>query len=113
MQRIVPDEKFYDLPCSIVAVSLAKGGQIIPTEVSKTDGYMTLRDMNTYVRQNLSVAKRTDYKRGQRPILKALRLDGRAIVCVLGHYIYLENETYYSFFQNDYDQVVAVWKLKD
>ena len=112
MVQIVPDTTLYGWPCSMVAVAGANGGQLIPVQTSKDDGYMTLRDMNTYVRQNLSVAKRTDYRRGERPLLKDLKVDGRAIVCVLGHYVFVEEDRYYSFYRNDNDEVVAIWFLK-
>jgi len=112
MNHILPSDYLINDPCSIVAVAIANGGVKIPVQVSKADGYMTLSDMNRYVRDNLSVAKRTDYKRGQRPKLKDLKVNGRAIVCVLGHYLYVDGEDYYSFFDNHDDEVVAMWLLK-
>lgn len=33
-------------------------------------------------------------------------------VCLLGHYIYIDNDNYYSFFDNDEDEVVCIWWLK-
>lgn len=113
MIRICPDETLINEPCSVVAVAVANGGNKIPVQVSKADGYMTLEDMNRYVRSNLHVAKRVYYKRGQRPKLCELECNGRAIICVLGHYIYVEDEKYYSFFDNLNDDVISIWFLKD
>ena len=118
MKRIMPSVPDYDLnnlPCSIVAVSCALGYVPDFTEYMKklkSDGYATLNASNRFIRDNLDVKKRTDYKRGQRPLLKDLHLDRRAIVCVYGHLVYLDHETYWSFFENEDDDVVAVWELK-
>ncbi len=116
MRRINPSYNLRNLPCSICAVSSALG--FIPEgtdEYSKKlrdDGYATLNDANRYIRDNLDVVKRTDYKRGQRPKLRDLHADGRAIVCVYGHFIYVNHEDYWSFFENEDDDVVTVWRLK-
>ena len=36
----------------------------------------------------------------------------KAIICLLGHYIYAERENYWLFFDNETDPVVCVWWLK-
>lgn len=80
----------------------------------KSDGYVTLKDMNSLVRKNFVVKKRLTFKRGERPTLKDFIRDNphkTAIVCCLGHYLYLQEGTYYSFFNNDNDDVVSVWLL--
>lgn len=112
MIRIVPAPEYEGEPCSIVGIGCATGKHLHFT-TSHADGYMTLRDMNRIIRDNCKVKKRFDYKRGQRPRLGDLHLEGRALVCVYGHFIYLEGETYYSFFDNEDDEVVAVWILAD
>ena len=113
LRRITPNSALNGVPCSIVAVSCALGKS--PEEIPelKDDGYATLNSANKYIRKNLKVRKRGDYKRGERPLLKDLNLDGKGIVCVLGHYLFLDHDKYYSFFENDYDDVVAVWILGD
>lgn len=37
----------------------------------------------------------------------------RAAVCVLGHFIYVNGEDYWSFFNNENDPVVCVWYIKE
>lgn len=116
MKRVEPNKSLYSYPCSITAVSCAKGNNHlyignVPEHIGK-DGYVTLKDANRYIRDSLHVKKRIDYKRGQRPLLNNLHIDGKAIICVLGHFLYADGETYYSFFDNENDEVVAVWLLK-
>lgn len=112
MKQIIPDNKYNGLPCSIVAVSCAKK-ELVMTSTSHTDGWMTLKDNNKYVRENLDVKKYVYYKRNERPLLKDLHLTGKGIVVVLGHCVYVDREEYYSFFDNENDEVVAVWFLKE
>lgn len=113
MHQILPDSRLAGMPCSITAVSCAMGG-VFPKDIPelREDGYATLASANRYIRKNLDIRKRIDYRRGERPKLKDLHLNGKAIVCVLGHYLYLDGETYYSFFNNENDDVVAVWLIE-
>ena len=113
MIRVNPDESLRNYACSIVAVSCALWR--IPSNLPKlrSDGWATLNVANKFIRENLPVKKRINFRRGERPLLKDLHLDGKAIVCVYGHLIYLDHETYYSFFDNEYDEVVAVWLLEE
>lgn len=87
----------------------------MPEDINiKSDGYVTLKDMNKLVRKNFDVTKRLTFKRGERPTLKDFIRDNpyeTAIICCLGHYLYLQEGTYYSFFNNDNDDVVSVWLL--
>lgn len=117
MSRITPDKLYDGLPCSMVAVGCAKNdaAELVSRAVGlKGDGYLTLDDMNRYIRANLSVRKKEYFKRGERPLLKDF-LNGnteRAVVCLLGHYVYVDGEDYWSFFKNEFDPVVCVWWLK-
>lgn len=112
MHQIVPNNELQSLPCSNVAISCALHKTIIiPT--SHNDGWMTLKDCNKAVRKYCNV-KRGGYKyfkRGERPLLKNLKLS-KAIVCVYGHLLYLENNNYWSFFNNENDEVVAYWEIE-
>ena len=114
IKRREPDLIFEDIPCSIVAVGTAIGKMPPRPATLKDDGYMTLADMNGFCRSLLKVEKMVQFRRGSRPTLKAfLELNKRrAIVCVLGHYLYAERNTYWSFHRNGKDEVVAVWYLK-
>ena len=113
MIRKLPKDTFLNVPCLVTAVCCALNDTrcLVDYPDLRMDGYATLASANKWIRRNLSVTKRTDYKRGERSKLKDLHLDGRAIICVLGHYIYVDGETYWSFFDNEYDDVVTVWKL--
>ena len=117
MERITPKSYLSGYPCSLVAVSCALG--MMPPDAAeyltklRKDGYATLAVSNRFTRDNLDVRKRVDYKRGQRPKLKELHVTEKALVCVYGYLVYVEQETYWSFFDNENDEVVAVWYLKD
>lgn len=114
MIRELPNEYLRNEPCLVTALYCATGALDSPHGYPdlKAGGYATLQSANKWIRENLKVKRRIDYKRGERPKLKDLHLDGRAIVCVLGHYIFLDHELYLSFFDNDEDEVVSVWELK-
>lgn len=116
MSRITPDAIYDGLPCSVVAVGCALGsGSEIMVNGLKADGYLTLDNMNRYIRSLLPIQKKEYFKRGTRPLLKDF-LEGnkkRAVVCLLGHYVYVDKEDYWSFFKNEYDEVVCVWWIKN
>lgn len=116
MLKIRPDCFCEGLPCSVVAVYCALGSFPENTREYiaslRADGYATLAKSNRFIRDNLEVKKRVDYKRGQRPKLKDLNLDGAALVCVYGHLVYVDGDRYWSFFDNEDDDVVTVWYLK-
>lgn len=117
MKRILPNTWLESTPCLIVSVCSALRCGPVVFEADdypklRDDGYATLNAANKWIRSHLNVRKRVTYKRGERPKLRELDLDGEAIVCVLGHYIYADKDTYWSFFDNDDDEVVTVWLLK-
>ena len=112
MKRIKPDEKLRRRPCLVTALTCACG-KPKGTALIKSDGYATLGSANRWIRENVKVERRINFRRGERPKLKDLHLDGRAVVCVLGHYLFLDHETYWSFFRNSDDEVVTVWVLEE
>ena len=120
MKRITPKDFFLDLPCSVVSIGCAsemlRGTfdydkiRLFSEQASANDNYATLRSVNEQVRKFFKVKKYTYFTRAERRTLK--EFSGiNAIVCVLGHYLYLNGDTYYSFFNNENDKVVAVWEL--
>ena len=116
MIRETPNAYLESEPCLVTAVYCAMSlYNTSPHGFPKirSDGYATLDAANRWIRDNLRIRKRIDFKRGERPKLKDLHLQDKAIVCVLGHYIFLDHETYWSFFDNEEDDVVAVWVLKE
>lgn len=120
MKRIVPDAIYRGRPCSVVAVGCAagisstSGLEGLYSRLLRSDGYLSLRGMDALVRANLAVLRRVDYRRGKRPVLRdwAHAHPGtKAVICVLGHYLYFDGKDYYSFLKNGGDEVVAVWEL--
>ncbi len=117
--RKTPHRIYNDFPCSMVAVGCALGedkDKVISRAIGlKNDGYLTLDNMNKYIRSLLDVQKKEYFKRGERMTLEEL-LKGnerRAVVCLLGHYVYIDHEDYWSFFKNEMDEVVCIWWLKE
>ena len=122
MKRIIPDAIYEHQPCSVVALGCAMGiarkSDLRPLKSAqlRADGYLSLRGMNELVRANLSVIRQEKFKRGERPVLRDFahaHLGQRAVICVLGHYIYFDGRDYYSYFWNGQDDVVSVWYLDD
>ena len=120
LTKIIPKVKYDNMPCVYVAVGTAyeqiNGTDFadpLPAEL-RGDGYATLNVANKYIRQHLTVKKRQDFRRGERPLLGEFLKDNteKCVICVLGHFIYAEESKYWSFFDNDTDEVVAVWYLK-
>lgn len=128
MKRITPDAIYEGLPCSVVAVGTAM--QVTDSSAVYAllqsalngsygaklheDGYLSLNGLNGLIRANLSVRKRENFKRGERPVLRDFahsHLGEKAVICVLGHYLYFDGRDYYSFLWNGGDEVVAVWYL--
>ena len=116
MTRIVPSDSLVNMPCSVVAVTCA--AKTTPMGLSdyldklRDDGYASLDRANRFIRDNVRVKKRINYVRSERVKLKDLHLDGEAVVCVKGHFLYLDHETYWSFFDNENDDVVTVWLMR-
>ena len=117
--RITPVDKFQNLPCSYVGTACAYEDLFhipfpgnLPDGLRK-DGYLPLKKMDTYIRQYLPVKKKIYYSKKQRiPLRKFLQYNkSPAGVCVYGHFIYVNNENYTSFFDNEEDPVVCIWYL--
>ena len=123
MNCIVPKSFYEGLPCSVVSIGCASEllhgsfdyGKIkaFSEMASANDNYATLRSVNEQVRKFFDVKKYTYYTRAERKTLKDFRGEGRAIICVLGHFIFADftQDCYYSYFDNLNDKVVAVWEL--
>lgn len=117
--RISPNKIYDGYPCSIVSVGCAveaRGGRLtdIP-EGLKNNGYLKLEDMNRYIRALLPIQKKEYFKRGERTVLIDFlkRNTRKAVVCLRGHYVYVDGADYWSFFKNEYDEVICVWWIKE
>ena len=117
VKRLRPNDIFETLPCSVVTLGTALGvtdaEDIVYPEGLADDGYLSLRDMNTFIRAHVPVERRVNFRRGERPVLREFLRENthRAIICVLGHYLYADKNTYTSFLKNGGDPVVSVWYL--
>lgn len=109
-------EKF---PCSILALGLAlmKVGRFPKNDLGvKVDdrGYCQLRNMDMAIRNHFSVVHYQYIRPEKRKKLgEYITFPGLYIVCVKGHYIFIQDKDYYSFFNNLDDEVVAYWKLEE
>lgn len=126
MIRISPGNLFQEneyMPCSIVALSCAT--KIHPEWFYdryrghiRKDGYMSLNNMKKMVKDYYRVVKSVYLENGKRVALKDFKFEPskQYIVCVLGHYIYLSTKTkdltYYSYFNNEDDDVIEVWEIE-
>lgn len=117
--RITPNNKFRGYPCSYVGTGCAYENVTGMTFISSLpeglgkDGFLSLDNMNRFIRKYLRIRKKTYFKRAERVSLKEFltRFTGRACVCVLGHFVYVSGGDYWSFFDNDDDAVVCVWYI--
>jgi len=117
--RISPDNKYIGLPCSYVGTGCAyenvfkKPFAVPMIENLKDDGWSTLENTNKYVRSVLPIKKKIYYKRSERFKLKEFLKtnDVKCLVCVYGHFIYVDSSDYWSFFDNEEDDVVCIWYL--
>jgi hypothetical protein len=118
MKRIIPSHIYEGQPCSVVAVGCAMGlvdglGRLVSPDLHD-DGYLSLNSMNRLIRANLIVNRQVKFKKGERPVLRDWaheNLGKRAVVCVLGHFLFFDGRDYHSFFWNGGDEVVCVWYL--
>lgn len=118
MKRIVPNDIYRELPCSVVAVGCAKGIEIrdalesLKSADLHSDGYLSLKAMESLIKANMEVTGKVYFKREVRPALRDFahaNLGRKAIICLLGHYVYFDGRDYHSFFWNGGDPVVQAW----
>ncbi len=120
MKRVTPSNVYRGVPCSVVAVGCAMGVtareriRALYSPSLKPNGYLSLGAMDRLVRANLSVTRRVNYKRGQRPILRDWAHENKgikAILLVASHFIYFDGRDYHSFFWNGGDIITSVWEV--
>lgn len=118
--RVVPNEKYEGIPCSQVAIGYAYEkiyGKELPHAVevslSNAEGYATLDAVNKTIRSLIPVKKKVYFRRTERISLKEFLENNKekCVVCVLGHYIFVDGEDYYSFFENEGDMIVCAWYI--
>lgn len=119
MKRIVPRCRKGDvgsIPCSRLALACAlikngKNVKIASYLNVYSDGYCPLKSMDKLVKRTFAGVEYRYFPQDERPKLDDLKWEGKYIVCLLEHFIYVEGNKYYSLFDNTNDEVVAVWKL--
>lgn len=118
--RITPNKKYKGMPCCYVGTGCAfeditqeKFRARLPQGLGET-GWATLRILNRFVRDNLPVRKQVYYKRGERIKLRDFLKTNTELagVCVLGHFIYVKGNDYWSYFNNLDDDVVCIWYIQ-
>lgn len=118
--RITPKAKYIGQPCSYVGTGCAyeeffgkEFSEPLPGNLAD-DGWSTLENTNRYVRRLLPIKKKVYYKRSERFSLNTFLASNteRCMVCVYGHFVYVDKSDYWSFFDNETDKVVCVWYLK-
>ena len=114
-------------PCSVVALNCALKDMGLGSEEwlddfatyiqPKENGYVSLNDFHKAIKHFFPNAKKIYFPKKDRETLVENQAqygaftNRKAIVCCLGHYIYVNHNTYYSYFNNDDDLVVAIWFL--
>lgn len=120
MHRIIPNDIYKGKPCSVVAVGCAlniaseSALNVLKSPLLHDDGYLSLDGMNRLVRANLTVVRRINFRRGERPVLRNWAHEhqgAKAVICVAGHFVYFDGNNYHSFFWNGSDEVIAVWEI--
>ena len=119
--RITPPDRYQNLPCSYVGTGCAyEDIYHIPfsgplPEGLRKDGYLSLKKMDTYIRQYLSVKKKIYFSKKQRIPLREFLQHNKspAGICVYGHFVYANNGDYTSFFDNEDDPIVCIWYLNE
>ena len=116
--RYIPEDHLLNTPCSIVAIACAKKDRNTLTETKfpkelKENGYLDLNSMNKLIRTNIQVKKKQYFKKTERIRLENFLESNteKCIVCVYGHYMYVNGEDYWSFFPNEKDKIVCIWYL--
>lgn len=136
MERHIPASIYEGVPCSLVALRIAADHYRLLAEMRKVeferkddfcrildnsgaklhaDGYCPLSEFNKMVRYVFPkelIIKRQDFRRGERPALKDMVFTTNALACVKGHFVFVEKDGYWSFFDNDNDEIVAMWLLR-
>lgn len=138
MNQIIPSEKYSGIPCSLVALGcmadyygLKKDYRAVIRDNNikyKDDGYLTLDGFNKLLRASWGkacVTKSVYFKQNERIKLKDFPyytkklhkekglISPIACITVLGHSVFAVDNSYYSFFDNNDDEIVRIWYISD
>ena len=122
----IDSESYNGLPCILVAIDQAYKcfGKEFPArkifefplfknnELFDKNGYCSLRKARECINYLFKVKSYKFIKGERRKPLKEYDLIGKYIILVKGHYVTSWNNTYFSIFNHDNDEVVALWELE-
>lgn len=125
--RQIDSKSYNGLPCILVAIDQAYNffGKEFPArkmlefplfknnELFDKNGYCSLRKARECINYLFKVKSYRFIKGKRRNPLKEYDLMGKYIILVKGHYVASLDNTYFSIFNNDNDEVVALWELED
>ena len=125
IHRQIDSENYNGLPCILVAIDQDYKcfGTEFPVskifefplfkinELFDKNGYCSLRKAKKCINYLFKVKSYKFIKGKRRKPLKEYDLMGKCIILVKGHYIVSWNNTYFSIFNNDNDEV-ALWELE-
>ena len=125
--RQIDSKSYNGLPCILVAIDQAYKcfGKEFPArkmlefplfknnELFDKNGYCSLRKARECINYLFKVKSYKFIKGKRRKPLKEYDFIGKYIILVKGYYIASWNNTYFSIFNNDNDEVVALWELED
>ena len=125
--RQIDSGSYNGLPCILVAIDQACKcfGKEFPArkmlefplfknnELFDKNGYCSLRKARECINYLFKVKSYKFIKGKRRKPLKEYDLIGNYIILVKGHYVASWNNTYFSIFNNDNDEVVALWELEE
>lgn len=127
IHRQIDSKSYYGLPCILVAIDQAykcfdkefPARKMLEFPLFKNNelfyknGYCSLRKARECINYLFKVKSYKFIKGERRKPLKDYDLIGKYIILVKGHYVASWNNTYFSIFNNDNDEVVALWELEE
>lgn len=115
--RIEPDQKYSEIPCSYASLYIAMDvfrktdpKPVVPDGTS----YLTLDAADRLFKKYFPRARRYYYNKDNRVILNLFLQTNnqKVIICVKGHYLFANGRNYYSFFDNNLDEIIGIWYLQ-
>lgn len=112
MQRIEPAAVMKDLPAIESAIRCALSAHL-QEGPPLNRGWASLEMADEWIRANLAVKCCVEYEAGFRPKFGDLPVQGMAIVCVYGWYVFVQDGFYWAFEDLTEKPVVKIWYLSE
>lgn len=108
MIRMDPAKELVQEPALVSAVTMALGEK--PKNAPElNNGWASLEAADAWISQNLMVRSVVDYRKPFRPKVQDFSMTGRAIACVVGSFVYVEGNQYWSFEDLAMRSIIRVW----